>query len=170
MIFANAKTAEEISQLLRIMDSEETIQARMVADRLLGKTTGTMYEGYKGILIRAPRRSGKTTELLKYAEDKNPWGQFVVVCHNLARQQDIIRVHWEVFNKIDQVARVAARLLGEPITGQDVNPPLLVSPGNFHLLHGHNKPIYVDELGEISNMDTMKMVLGTGRFIAAVTS
>jgi hypothetical protein len=144
MIYVNAETAQDIARLLRSNQTE--------------------------LIITAPRRSGKTTELLKYAESKNPNGQFVVVCHNFERQKQIIRRHWELFNRISQADIVAKRLLGEPLGGINVNPPLMVCPGNWHLLHGHNKPIYIEELGEISNEDTMKFVVETGRFRAAVTS
>lgn len=144
MIHARAETAQDIARLLR--------------------------SAQEPITIVAPRRSGKTTELLKFAEEKNPNGQFAIVCHNYERQKIIIRRHWEIFNRVSQSDIVAKRLLGEPLGGVDVNPPLMISPGNFHLLRGHSKPIYVDELGEISNEDTMKYVLDTGRFRAAVTS
>lgn len=168
MIYANADTAQDIASLLRMMESEEHIQAKRVADRLLGKPA---FKGDgKGIIITAPRRIGKTTELLKYAEERNPWGYFAVVCHNQERQKQIIRRHWEIFNHIDQAARVAARLLGQEVTGGVVNPPLMISPGQFNLLRGHHRPIYVDELGEISNEYIMKHVIDTGRFVAAVTS
>lgn len=168
MIYANAETAQDIASLLRIKDSEEILAARKVADRLLGKTT-IKGEG-KGIIITAPRQSGKTTELLKYAEEENPNGQFIIVCHNFERQKQIIRRHWEIFNRISQADIVARKLLGEPMGGIDINPPLMVVPGNFHFLCGNNRPIYVDELCAISNEDTMKYVLETGRFVAAVTS
>jgi len=168
VIYAKAETAQEIASLLRMMDSEEKIQAKIVADRLLGKSKKCDDE--KGIIINAPRRSGKTTELLKYAEEKNPYGQFAVVCSNFDRQQQIIKIHLEIFNKITQASKVADRLLGNPITGRAVNPPLMISPGSFYLLRGSCRPVYVDELGEISNEDTMKYVLDTGRFVAAVTS
>ena len=144
MIYANADTAQDIARLLR--SAQEPIQ------------------------ITAPRRSGKTTELLKFAEKKNPLGQFSIVCANQERQEQIIRLHWKIFNRISQADIVAKRLLGEPLGGVDINPPLMICPGIFHLLRGHNNPIYVDELGSISNEDTMKFVLDTGRFVASVTS
>jgi hypothetical protein len=142
--YATAETAQDIARLLRSNHPE--------------------------LIITAPRRSGKTTELLRYAESKNPNGQFVVVCHNFERQNLIIRRHWELFNRISQADIVAKRLLGEPLGGIDVTPPLMISPGTFHVLRGNNLPIYVDELGEISNEDVMKRVIETGRFVAAVTS
>lgn len=144
MICATAETAQDIARLLR--SSQEPV------------------------VITAPRRIGKTTELLKFAEEKNPNGQFAVVCHNFERQKLIIRRHWEIFNRISQADIVAKRLLGEPLGGVDINPPLMVCAGSFKLLRGCDRPIYVDELGEISNEDTMKFVLETGRFVAAVTS
>ena len=144
MIYAKAETAQDIARLLR--EAQEPIQ------------------------ITAPRRSGKTTELLKFAEEKNHNGQFVVVCHNFERQKQIIRRHWEIFNRVSHSDICAKRLLGEPLGGVDINPPLMIVPGNFHLLRGHSRPIYIDELGEISNEDTMKYVLDTGRLVAIVTS
>jgi hypothetical protein len=168
MIYANAETAQDIARLLRVMDNEKELSALIVADRLLGKKT-LRSEG-KGIQITAPRHSGKTTELLRYAEEKNPWGQFVVVCGGYDRQRQIIKQHWEIVNNITQANRVAARLLGKEVEGEGVTPPLMVVPGNLHLLRGHNKPIYVDELGEISNENLMNDLLATGLFRAAVTS
>ena len=144
MIYANADTAHDIARLLR--SAREPIQ------------------------ITAPRQVGKTTELLKFAEEKNHFGQFAIVCRNFESQKYIIGLHWKIFNRISQADIVAKRLLGEPFGGVDINPPLMISPGNFHLLRGHSRPIYVDELGDISNEDTMKFVLDTGRFVASVTS
>lgn len=144
MIYAHAQTTEDIARLLR--------------------------SAQEPIIITAPRRSGKTTELLKFAEEKNPCGQFAIVCCNFERQKQIIRRHWEIFNRIDQADIVAKKLLGQPLGGIDINPPLMIVPGMFHLLRGHSRPIYIDELGEISNEDTMKNVLDTGMFVAAVTS
>jgi hypothetical protein len=127
------------------------------------------------MIITAPRRVGKTTELLKYAEEKNPYGQFSVVCHNLERQKQIISRHREVYNMMLKTRMVSARLLGEKLYSGDelgeVHPPLMITPGIFKTLRGYGGgPIYIDELGEISNEDTMKYVLDTGRFVAAVTS
>lgn len=144
MIHAKASTAQDIARILR--------------------------SAQEPITIVAPRGVGKTTELLKFAEEKNPFGQFVIVCHNFERQKQIIRRHWEIFNRIDQADIVAKRLLRQPLGGIDVNSPLMISPGMFHLLRGHSKPIYVDELCEISKRGYHEYVLDTGRFVAAVTS
>jgi hypothetical protein len=107
---------------------------------------------------------------LKYAEAQNPNGQFAVVCDNFEMQKLIIRRHWLIFNRISQADVVAKRLLGEPLGGIDINPPLMISPGTLHLLYGQRRPIYIDELGAISNHDIMKKLLDTGMFVAAVTS
>lgn len=168
MIYANAETAQDIASLLRLKDSEENLVAKKVADRLLGKTT-IKGEG-KGIIITAPRQSGKSTELLKYAEERNPFGNFAVVCLNQETQKYIVNLHWKLFNNIGPSDIVAARLLGKPVKGDAVSPPLMVSPSTIHLLRGRGLPIYVDELGAISNDRMMDSLLATGLFMAAVTS
>lgn len=171
MIYANASTAEDIAELLRLGDAEDVkqkIKAKIVADKLLGKKSQIKGEG-QGILINAPRQSGKTTELLKFAEQKNPNGQFAVVCLSAMQQDNVIRRHWMLFNRIDQSEIVAKRLLGEPLRGIDVNPPLVLTPQNLHFLRGRNMPIYVDEWSLLQFKDHANIV-ETGWFRAAVTS
>jgi len=144
MNYAKAETAQDIARLLR---SNQPM-----------------------LIITAPRQSGKTTELLKYAEEKNPNGQFAVVCRDQETQKRIIRRHWEIFNRISQADIVAKKLMGEPLGGIDINPPLMLSPGTLHLLRGQGRPIYIDELGSMSNEDMLPAIVETGWFAAAVTS
>lgn len=145
MIYESAQTAQDIARLLR-----------------------TQRDG--PIQISAPRQSGKTTELLKYAEEKNPNGMFAVVCLNHEEQKRIIRRHFDIFNRTSQAEMVAARLLGKPTGGIDINPPLMITPSTLHLLRGHGRPIYVDELGAIPSDDIMEILLKTRLFVASVTS
>lgn len=161
MIYATAETAQEIAQLLR--GEGEKFIAGKVADRLLGKKESS------GIVITSPRRSGKTTELLKYAEEKNPNGDFCVVCRDIESQTRIIHQHWLLFNRIDQSDVVAKRLLGEPLGGVGVTPPLMLNPSNLHLLRGQGSPVYVDEWALLPE-DAQRTILDSGLLIAAVTS
>jgi hypothetical protein len=64
---------------------------------------------------------------------------------------------------------VAKRLLGEPLGGIDINPPLVVTPDNLHLLRGRGLPVYVDEW-RLHTEKHKDDILATGRFKAAVTS
>lgn len=143
MIHARAETAADIARLLR--------------------------SAQEPITIVAPRQSGKTTELLKFAEEKNPSGQFAMVCRDQITQAGIIRRHWMLFNRIDQSDIVAKRLLGEPLGAVGVTPPLMITPSNLHLLRGQGRIIYVDEWESFT--DKVKdEILGYGRFVAGVSS
>lgn len=166
MIYANAETGWEIAQILRgeNMAIQQAIQAENVAARLLGKKSPDT-----GMIITAPRQSGKTTELLKFAEEKNHGGHFVMVCRDQEAQKWIIHRHWLLFNRIDQSDVVAKRLLGEPLGGVGVTPPLMLNPSNIHLLRGQGSPVYVDEWNIIPE-DVQRAILDTGRLTAAVTS
>jgi hypothetical protein len=143
MIYANAETGQDIARLLR--SAKEPIQ------------------------ITAPRRCGKTTELLKFAEEKNPLGQFAIVCQNSERQRYIIGLHWKIFNRISQADIVTKRLLGEPMGGVDINPPLVVTSQNIYLLRGSCRPIYVDDWTEI-NSTAQADIVESRYFVAGVTS
>ena len=141
-------------------------QADIVARRLLGQKVGerVYYETAKTsediqrilhtkarVVITAPRQIGKTDSLLKYAENKNPDGQFCVVSPNAEIQRKIIHSHW---------------MLRKPL---EVNPPLMLTPDNLELLRGHHKPVYVDEYNSLPE-DAQKAILDSGLFVAAVTS
>lgn len=79
------------------------------------------------IVVSGPARCGKTTELLRYAEERYPNGRFAVV----AKSEDhpyIIRLHWEIYNGLTRHQIIAKRLLGEEVEGEDVMTPLLFTP------------------------------------------
>jgi hypothetical protein len=132
--------------------------------------------GDKGVVVRAPRGVGKTVELLKFAEEKYPNGQFAVICMNAVVQKDIIKTHWKIFNRISQADIVAKRLLGEPLGGVDINPPLVLTPDNLHLLRMSGRPLFIDEYRAVRDsaskeiMDFLNDNYIHQKFIAGVTS
>jgi hypothetical protein len=164
MIYATANTAEDIARLLR--SSQESRRDAGWDDEEKSTIKAITPEP---ICITAPRQSGKTTELLKFAEEKYRGGHFVMVCRDQEAQKWIIHRHWLLFNRIDQSDIVAKRLLGEPLGGVGVTPPLMLNPSNLHLLRGQGKPVFVDEWNLIPE-DAQRDILDSGRLIAAVTS
>lgn len=148
MIYLDAITAEEISLALRgrAREFNERIMASEVADRLLGKK-----KTISGTVVTAPRRSGKTTELLRYAKEKYPYGQFAVVCISQKVQEEILRMY---------------RLISGDI---GVTPPLILTPENLDRMRGQVKPILCDEWNLLP-YETRDTILNSGLFVAAVTS
>jgi hypothetical protein len=149
MISINANTAEEIALALRGQGGEfdKILRAKQVADRLLGKTKDT-----QGTVVTAPRQSGKTTELLRYAEEKYPNGQFTVVCLNRYVQSSICHIYRD--------------LRGDP----SVSPPLMLTPDNLSSMSGRRvNPVFVDEWSLLPG-NTIDKILNLGTFVAAVTS
>jgi len=137
---AQAETAEDIARLLR--------------------TRGR-------IVITAPPRSGKTTELIRYAEERYPNGRFAVVCKNEDVGKYIIRLHWCLYNGITVSQVVAARLLGKELEGGDVNEPMIVHIDRLHVPRNESIPYFVDcweSLSEFQKLTIMRRKL----FIAAV--
>lgn len=150
MIYINANTAEEIGLALRGRSGEydEKVRAAEVADRLLG-----IKKTISGIIVTAPRQSGKTTELLRYAEEKYPNGQFAIVTLNDSVQQAILHRYWS--------------LLRPNVAGM---PPLALTPNNLNLYRRHGtRPIFCDEW-DLYPEQARKTILETGQFVAAVTS
>ena len=162
MIYIQAETAQDIAEILRLQrkDVNERINADEVASRLLGQKKAS-----PGMVITAPRRSGKTTELLRFAEEKFSGSQYCVVSMNYEVQRQIIRKHWELFN----AANVAKKLKGQATEGNEVNPPLMLTPDVLHLNRGRNSPMFCDEWNLFSE-ETQNAILETGLFVAAVTS
>jgi hypothetical protein len=156
-------------------------QADIVARRLLGQKVGdrvyyetaqtsedirNLLEKTARVVITAPRRSGKTTELLKYANEQHPFSAYCIVCLNQDIQRKIILRHRELFN----AKNVAKRLNGFKIEETEVNPPLMLTPNNLELLRGGaRKPVFVDEFKMLPE-DAQKTILDSGLFVAAVTS
>lgn len=155
-------------------------QADMVARKLLGEKVGerAYYENVETsedirrflhkqgrVVITAPRRSGKTTELLLFAEGKNPHGQFIMVCMNREVQAYIISRHREIFES----GNVAKRLTGSKIESTIVNPPLILTPENIKYMRGVRSPVFVDEFNMLTE-GTQKEILDSGLFVAGVGS
>ena len=84
----------------------------------------------------------------------------------------IIRMHFGIVSKkgLTQAERVAKRLLGEgTLRDGEVNPPLMITPSNIHNLIDRNLPIFCDEWNSLG-ADIQRVIIDTGRFVAAVTS
>ena len=122
------------------------------------------------IVITAPPRSGKTTELLRYAEERYPNGRFAVVCGRKEDHKYILKLHWNIYNDISFVDVVAKRLLGEKLEGEDVNTPLVMT-----LVDGRNLPanqtipIFCDEWNLLTE-PVQRAIMRRKLFIAATTS
>jgi hypothetical protein len=120
---ATAETAEDIARLLRSRGR---------------------------IIVTAPARSGKTTELLRYAESRYPNGRFAFVCSNPGKDSYVIKLHWCLYNELSFTDVVAKRLLGEDLEGEDINPPMILipnmlSPVNFDKMINPHTPIFCDD-------------------------
>lgn len=137
---AQAETADEIAKLLR--------------------TRGR-------IVVTAPSRSGKTTELIRYAEERYPNGRFAVV----AQEKDhdyIIRLHWCLYNGINQSDVVAKRLLGQELEGDDVMTPQLFTPESIMVrTFNASTPTFVDEWFSLSE-ECQRVILRRRLFIAGI--
>jgi hypothetical protein len=138
--YATAETAEDVAKLLR--------------------TRGR-------IIITAPPRCGKTTELLRFAEDRYPNGRFAVVapedCHAY-----ITELHRRIYNGFEQADVVAARLLGKTLKYEGVNPPYLIRPDAvWARTFGVSTPVFVDRW-DVLTEDAKKEIIKRRLFIAAV--
>jgi hypothetical protein len=151
MIHEHAETAADIARLLRAAQEP--------------------------IVIAAPRQSGKTRELIKFAESKYSNSQFAVVCANHEIQRLIIKMHFNMIStkgltKTEvQTELVARRLLGDKSILRDgeVNPPLMLTPGNVSNIRGRSLPIFCDEWNSLG-VDVQEIIVNSGQFVAAVTS
>lgn len=119
-------------------------------------------------VITAPPRSGKTTELIRYAEERYPNGRFAVVCAREEDRKKIIQTHWNVFNGIGFVDVIAKRLLGEKLKGEEVNEPTILVPPNLYFRDPF-QPIFVDDFNLLPSA-AQRAILKRQLFIAAVTS
>jgi hypothetical protein len=120
------------------------------------------------MIITAPPKSGKTTELLRYAESRYPNGRFAVVCARKEDRSRIIQTHWNVYNGISFVDVVTKRLLGEELDGDDVNEPTILVPPNLYFPNDFI-PVFADDW-ELLPKAAQKAILRRRLFIAAVTS
>ncbi len=153
MIHVNANTAEEIGMMLRGEGEEYNrhFKAHQMAWALLGKDVD------KSILITAPRRSGKTTELLKFAKERHPHGEFIIICPNMQMKQMIIQMYHEMFDK------VGSRFIYR-------NLPVIVYLSVINEVRGYNYPIYIDDWNSIGELEDISRAGLWNNFVAAVTS
>ncbi len=139
------------------------------------KDIARLLRSYSPIVVIADRGVGKTTELIKFAEEKNPNGKFAIVCFDNSLNDRIIKMHYNIFNRLSQTDIVAKRLLGEEIEGHDVSEPIILNDSHvcssvfFKQIGEKHIPVFVDEwysLSETARRSIAKMQL----FIAAVSS
>lgn len=120
------------------------------------------------IVITAPPRSGKTFELIRYAEDRYPNGRFAVV----AKEEDhpyIFKMHWNIFNGITFAEVCASRLLGKNLEGEDaMNPTLLTPEQAMFRTWNASTPLFVDEWFSLPE-SAHRAILKHRLFIAATT-
>lgn len=120
-------------------------------------------------IVYAPPRSGKTTELLRYAEERYPNGRFAVVAKEESHAY-ITRLHWCIYNGISVADAVAARLLGKELEGEDVNPPRFINPISvWSPTFGESTPFFVDRWNTLTQ-EQQREIIRRRLFIAAVTS
>lgn len=120
-------------------------------------------------IISAPPRSGKTTELLRYAEEKYPNGRFVVVAHE-DRHAYITELHRRIYSGFSIADVVAARLMGDKLKYEEVNPPRLINPISvWSPTFGESTPFFVDRWNVLTE-DAKKEIIKRRLFIAAVGS
>ena len=118
-------------------------------------------------IITAPPRCGKTTELIKYAEERYPNGRFAVVTPTRADHPYIMKLHWRISNGISFVDVVAKRLLGEKLEGEEVNEPTLLSADNLYIPPDQGLPIFADQWNLFPN-SAHRAIMRRILFIAAV--
>jgi len=121
------------------------------------------------IIVTAPAHSGKTTELIKYAEERYPNGRFAVV----AQEEDhsyIIKLHWRIFNGITHADVCAARLLGKELEGEEINAPTLLTPESvMYRVFNPSTPVLCDVWNSLTEAQ-QGAIIKRRLFIAAVTT
>lgn len=101
--------------------------------------------------MTAPRQSGKTMELLKFAEEKYPNGQYAIVCPNQRMQEHILITRYLLLEYRESII------------------PLMLTPGNVIYIRGQGKPVLCDDWNMLPEK-TQDIVIESGLFVAAVTS
>lgn len=120
------------------------------------------------IVITGPARCGKTTELIRYAEERYPDGRFAVLCKNKEDYDRIIALHWQVANGYTFVDLIAKRLMGEKVLGgKAVNEPKLLSPPQNIYLPNQFIPLFCDDWFSLPS-SAHRAILRHKLFIAAV--
>lgn len=159
MIYVNAESAQDIARLLRSSQESRRSEGWDDEEKVTIKAITP-----EPIIITAPRQIGKTTELLRYAEEKHR-NSYCVVCLNQEVQGKIILRHRELFN----AGNIAKRLNGLKITEPDTNPPLMLTPTNLQLLRGQGRLVFCDEWSLLTE-DARRSIIDSGLLVAAVTS
>ena len=119
------------------------------------------------IVITAPPKSGKTTELIRYAEERFPNGRFAVCCKDEDTGNYITRLHWCLYNGISHSEVCAKRLLGEELEGEEVNTPTVLFPPHLYLPNQF-VPVFADNFYLLPN-SAQRTILKHKFFVAAVT-
>lgn len=120
-------------------------------------------------IVTAPARSGKTTELLRYAEERYPNGRFAVFAQE-DKHAYITKLHWCLSNGIGYVEVVAKRLLGEELEGEDINAPQLLTPvAALYRTFNPSTPTFVDGWQDFTEAQ-QRAILKRRLFIAAVAT
>ena len=117
------------------------------------------------IVVQAPARCGKTTELVRYAEERYPNGRFAIVAKE-EHHPYIIKLHWQISNGISYVDVVTKRLLGQELEGEDVNAPVLLTPESaMYRTWNASTPVFVDQWFSLSS-ECQRLILKHRLFIA----
>lgn len=118
-------------------------------------------------LVTAPPRTGKTIELIRYAEERYPNGRFAVVAKD---GKHIVDTHWLIYNGLTWVDAVTKKLLNEKLKGEDPVAPLVVTPQWIHdCMINKSTPIFVDDWDLLSE-EAQRKIYKHRLFIAAVRS
>lgn len=120
-------------------------------------------------IITAPARCGKTTELLRYAEERYPNGRFAIVAQE-DRHAYITELHRRIHNGFTQANVVAARLLGEKLKYEDVNQPYFIHPISvWSPTFGVSTPVFVDRWDTLT-LEQQREIIKRRLFIAATAT
>lgn len=120
-------------------------------------------------VITAPPRCGKTTELIRYAENRYPNGRFAVVAHP-DKHGYITKLHWLIYNELTQANLVASRLLGKELEGEEVRTPYLMTAESvMYRAFSKHTPIFVDEF-QLLPENARRVIIKHKLFIAAVAT
>lgn len=120
-------------------------------------------------IITAPARCGKTTELLRYAEERYPNGRFAIVAQE-DRYAYITELHKRVYNGFNIADLVAARLLGEKLEYEGVPAPQFIHPISvWSPTYGQSTPVFVDRWNTLTQ-EQQREIIKRRLFIAAIAS
>lgn len=123
------------------------------------------------VIIHSSLKTESVDELLKFAEEKNKWGRFIVICTSRDAQLEILRLTLAPFQIKNQVDFCRDKLLGRPASwGEQPTPPLtLIASQHMQYINQGGWPVFVAGWDGLTE-EQKRVVLATGRFAAAVTS